>query len=1372
MLHGHVPAAVTNLPPMARLPGTATMDLVVALPLRNAEGLTQLLREMYDPASPRYRQYLTPAQFAEQFGPAEQDYQQLVAFAKAQGFTVTQTHSNRTLLNIRGTVTDVERTLHVTLHTYRHPTEARFFHAPDVEPSLDLQVPILAVHGLDDYGTPRPAGLHPMPQVQGAKPQAGSAPDGSYWGHDFRAAYLPGVTLSGAGQVVALLEMDGYFTNDIAAYKTQAGLPDVPITNILISGYSGAAGANNDEVALDIEMALAMAPGLSAVAVYESTNTWAAYVSMLNRMATDNLAKQISASWTWTGVSKTSLDTTFLQFAAQGQSFFNASGDSGAYPGTIPTPADDPYVTVVGGTTLTTSGPGGAWLSETTWSWFPSPADASSGGFSTSYTLPSWQAGISMASNQGSTTRRNLPDVALTADNIWVIYNNGGAGAFGGTSAASPLWAGLTALINQRIMAQGQSPVGFINPVIYAIGTGTNYAAAFHDIATGNNTNASSATKFSAVTGYDLCTGWGTPNGASLIQAFLLPPTITTVTPSSGPLAGGNSVIISGSNLGTGDVTSVTLCGIPATLVSDNSPSQVVVLAGAALVPSIGDVVVQSSSAGVATKTNGYTYMPPAPLALAATGMTVSGFYANWEGVVGATNYLLDVSTLGDFSICVPGYSNLSVGAVTTWRVFGLNMGSNYYYRVRAQQNGISSDSSGSIIVQTLMCSVDISSGPAVGGNLITITGVGLGSGSDITNVTICGVAAIIQSQTANSVTVFVPTGGQGTGDIVISSISQGTTTLKKAYTYHPPGNIFGAFLGWNSISNLPVTRAYLGAAAVAGKLYAVGGYNGTYQSTAYVYDPLQPSNGWTTLSSLPGARGYLAAAAVQGKLYALGGRSGSGANTYQSTVYVYDPLQSGLGWLSISNLPAARSALAAVPLNDKLYVLGGYSGSAYQSTAYVYDPLQPTAGWLSVSNLPVTSGYLGAAALNGKLYAVGGFNGSYQNTVYAYDPLQPTNRWSGCSNLPAGNGYLAAVGVNGQVLALGGYNTSNSYLATVNAYDPAQPAGGWAGQSTLPVARRGLAVAQLNGDLYALGGYNGAYLNTAYKGAFDAGITPASGSRLGGTTVTLTGNYLGSGDVTNVTLCGVPAAILTDNSPTQLVISTAASVIPTNGDVVVYSTSYGVTTRSNAFTYLEAYATLSVQASPANAGSVSGGGTFVVGAKVQLAATASNNWLFTGWNDGATNNPYSVTVPPTNSTYTANFSKIDSIGDGIPDWWRAQYFGGDGTTTNAQSCATADPDGDGLTNQQEFLAGTNPNDPSSSMHMLPAPAAAQTNSTFAVQWQSVAGKFYVMERSTNLVNGFDATLKTHIPATPPINSETDTNAVGPGPWFYRVRLE
>src|SRR5205823_1260358 len=169
-------------------------------------------------------------------------------------------------------------------------------------------------------------------------------------------------------------------------------------------------------------------------------------------------------------------------------------------------------------------GAGGPLLSERTW-------HGSGGGFSTSLSLPAWQQGIDMTSNQGSPTRRNIPDVALVSENIFLIANNGVQYGIVGTSASAPLWAGFTALINQQEEINGNPPVGFLDPILYAIGKGSNYVWCFHDITTGNNTNSSSPTKFFAVPGYDLCTGWGTPNGSNLINALLAPPDALRISP-------------------------------------------------------------------------------------------------------------------------------------------------------------------------------------------------------------------------------------------------------------------------------------------------------------------------------------------------------------------------------------------------------------------------------------------------------------------------------------------------------------------------------------------------------------------------------------------------------------------------------------------------------------------------------------------------------------------------------------------------------------------------------------------------------------------------------------------------------------------------
>jgi len=535
VLAGHVPAIVKSLQPTGRLPGTNQLSLAIGLPLRNPAGLSKLLRQLYDPASPDYRHYLTPEEFTAQFGPTEEDYQKVTRFAQANGLTVTKTHGNRMLVDVSGRVSDVEKALHVTMRTYRPPGEARDFFAPDAEPSVDSSVPVLHVSGLDNYVLPRPL-LHKMPASQAA-PALGSGPIGGYMGGDFRNAYVPGTPLNGSGQMVGLLQFDsGFYQSDISTYESLAGLPNVPVQAVLLDNYGGGPGYGNDEVSLDIEMVISMAPGVSNIYVFEGDST----DDILEAMAASNQVKQLSASWSYP-IDATS-EQIFQQFAAQGQSFFNASGDYDAWlPGQIPTPCDDSNITIVGGTTLTMAN--NAWSSETVWNWgieYGEDGIGSGGGISTTYTIPGWQTNINMTTNQGSATYRNIPDVALTGDNVFVEFGDGAQGVFGGTSCATPLWAGFMALVNQQAAATGKPPIGFANPAIYAIGGGANYTPAFHDITTGNNTWSGSPSQFYAVPGYDLCTGWGTPAGQSLINALVNPEALL-ITPATGFTSAGGS---------------------------------------------------------------------------------------------------------------------------------------------------------------------------------------------------------------------------------------------------------------------------------------------------------------------------------------------------------------------------------------------------------------------------------------------------------------------------------------------------------------------------------------------------------------------------------------------------------------------------------------------------------------------------------------------------------------------------------------------------------------------------------------------------------------------------------------------------------------
>ena len=547
-LRGHVPAAVAQLQPAGRLPATNRLHLAVALAPRNRDGLEKLLRDLQDPHSPSYHQYLSLEEFTGRFGPTEQDYQQAMDFAQANGLKVSGTYSNRIILDMEGAVTDVEKALHVTIRTYQHPKEKREFYAPDTEPSLDLAVPLLNITGLDNYNLPhRTSQRKPVqPSPKGPTPNAASGTNG-YVPADLRNAYVPGTTLTGAGQSVGLMEFSddspppftgGYYDSDLLAYESEFGLPHISVTTVPVDGgLVTAANSAQRECTMDIELVMAMAPGAS-IYVFESPS----YPNdVLSTMVNYTFIKQFSTSWGLGGGFYTGGagspnpggDVLLMEMAAQGQSFFAASGDFDAYESGFQ-PKDNPpsweqestYATVVGGTVLTMNGSGASYASETVWN--PNPGGVlggqvgSGGGLSLNYAIPYWQQGVSMTANHGSTALRNIPDVAMVASGLDVYSDGADVGLGGGTSASAPLWAGFMALVNQKAASLGNSSAGFINPAIYAIGQGsgnTPYASAFHDITTGNNFWSVSPNNYPAVAGYDLCTGWGTP-AIGLINAL------------------------------------------------------------------------------------------------------------------------------------------------------------------------------------------------------------------------------------------------------------------------------------------------------------------------------------------------------------------------------------------------------------------------------------------------------------------------------------------------------------------------------------------------------------------------------------------------------------------------------------------------------------------------------------------------------------------------------------------------------------------------------------------------------------------------------------------------------------------------------------
>ncbi len=500
---------------IGKVPSEQIMNLDLVLPLRDPARLDALLADIYDPASGSYGQFLSVEEFTARFGPTQADYDAVVQFAEARSLQVTGGSREGMEVQVTASVSAIEAAFHLNMRTYRHPFEARAFYGPDRDPTVGLPVRLSHVSGLDNYSIPHPlfvaksdyAAAHGLdPAAMATHVPSGSGPQGSFLGSDMRAAYYEGAALTGAGQHMGLFEFSGTNLADLNKYLKDSGVDNaVPITVLSTDGSKTSciklAGCDDTEQTLDMTQALGMAPGLASLVMYVGRTDTA----ILSAMTTHRpLPTTIACSWMWWG-DPAAVDPYFKRMAAQGQTFFVASGDGGTWaPWYDPWPADDAFVVSVGGTDLVTSGAGGRWLSETAW------ANSGGGVSPTDTPIPSWQKGqgVVTAANGGSKKFRNGPDVAANADFTFYTCANQTAcraNAFGGTSFAAPMWAAFTALINQQRTQRGAPKVGFINPKIYADNLTPRYNTGFHDILRGRAGNNP------ALKGYDLATGWGSP---------------------------------------------------------------------------------------------------------------------------------------------------------------------------------------------------------------------------------------------------------------------------------------------------------------------------------------------------------------------------------------------------------------------------------------------------------------------------------------------------------------------------------------------------------------------------------------------------------------------------------------------------------------------------------------------------------------------------------------------------------------------------------------------------------------------------------------------------------------------------------------------
>lgn len=465
------------------------------------------------------------AEYIARHSARPRDIRKVERFARRHHLVVDEVDRAMRRIVLSGTSGNMMAAFLTDLHHYDHQGRnfrgrAGYLHVPD-----ELAVIIEGVFGLDDrqqarahirYGriesaaSPRPAGYTP-PQLAGL--------------YNF-----PG-ELDGRGQCIALIELGGgYQQGDLTTYFGQLGLPEPHVVSVSVDGGRNSPGDPNGpdgEVALDIEVAGALAPG-ARIAVYFAPNTDRGFLDAITRAIHDttNTPTVISISWgsaetSWTKQAVSTMDQAFQTAASLGITVCVAAGDNGSSDGVddqqahVDFPASSPYVLGCGGTRLDSSG--GQVVDEIVWNEAATGDGATGGGVSALFPLPAWQESVAIPVSVNDQHRgRGVPDIAGDADprTGYQVYFDGQSVPVGGTSAVAPLWAGLIALLNQKL---GRS-TGYLNPFLYQHSSQLARSRALRDVTSGNNG------AYTAGPGWDACTGLGTPDGDQLLQALLSPP--------------------------------------------------------------------------------------------------------------------------------------------------------------------------------------------------------------------------------------------------------------------------------------------------------------------------------------------------------------------------------------------------------------------------------------------------------------------------------------------------------------------------------------------------------------------------------------------------------------------------------------------------------------------------------------------------------------------------------------------------------------------------------------------------------------------------------------------------------------------------------
>lgn len=607
-------AAVT-----AKVPGSAqladSMEFEIALRMRDYPKLVDKIGR---------NKRISHAELEQSHLPLAVDYEVLVKWLKAEGFTITETDPDHLSVFVRGSIAQIQESLQTEMVEVN--MEGRSYHAARTHPSLPRQVAtaVLGINGLQPYLKARKLLMRPQ-VVSGIQPPF-------LVGNILTAYNAANLGVTGSDQKIAILIDTVPSNSDLTAFWSHNNIPqslanieEINVNNVHLDPPSG-------EETLDVEWTSGIAPG-AKVRVYASggldfTSLDKSLQRIIHDLSSQPQLHQLSISLglgeTYLlGSSQMQTDAQyFATIASSGVSIFVSSGDGGSNPDSnggnsgplqVEYYSSDPSVTGVGGTSLYLTGSTGTVSSETAWS-------DSGGGVSQYFSRPAWQAGTGVPSG----TMRLVPDVALAADpNTGAyVYLQGIVQQIGGTSWSAPTWAGFCALINQARANVSQPSLGLLNPVIYPLLTSGN----FRDITAGSNG------RYSAGTGYDRVTGLGAPNMAALLQTLVGSgngtPYLGSFNPTSG-IANTTGVTIAGFNFNS--VSAVLFNGVNATFTA-NSSTQITttVPAGA----TSGPITVITAS-GTATSSNNFVVVPGPP---ANDNFTTAQVIIGTSGTLSASN--------------------------------------------------------------------------------------------------------------------------------------------------------------------------------------------------------------------------------------------------------------------------------------------------------------------------------------------------------------------------------------------------------------------------------------------------------------------------------------------------------------------------------------------------------------------------------------------------------------------------------------------------------------------------------------------------------------------------------------------------------------